>query len=175
MTEDALNFGMVGRRIDAADLPPATPRIRELEVASGTEFTAPINIESPGILRMVQGRAMAILAHNGGMGRILDIIIFVFMALTTICRCSVFDRNGFPVCFVPFPVPAIHVPLLMDTKISRNHENPQPQDKRNNPDNHEQWSPDMAFHAYPPSFRSKDFLRLISLLRSTIRHTCSII
>jgi hypothetical protein len=68
---------------------------------------------------MIVVGAVAVLTADGGVGRVLDIVIFVLVTFPA-DRCGlVFRGNFFPLSLVGFSMPSVHVAPLVDTKITR--------------------------------------------------------
>jgi hypothetical protein len=67
---------------------------------------------------IIQG-AMTVLAADGRMWRLLDIVILVLMARYAGFGCPVFDGIFFPIGFVGRAVPTVHIAPLADTEVFR--------------------------------------------------------
>jgi hypothetical protein len=106
-------------RIDAWNLSTCTIFVREGGMTADAESAAAINIQPHRILGVIIIGAMAVFAADGAVGRVLDVIILVFMALRTDFSGLIFYRVLFPLGLVGFAVPAIHITPLMGAKVLR--------------------------------------------------------
>jgi hypothetical protein len=90
-------------------------------MASETEIPALYDLKFGGILRVVQCRAMAVLADDNVMGGLHDAFVFVGMAgVAELGGAFVADRKVLPVLLIGLPVPTVHVPPLADAETFRN-------------------------------------------------------
>lgn len=117
MTHDAFSPRMMFFRVDAWDFTTNVLLVREIGMAADTERATAINVQSDWIIGMIVFWTVAVFTTDGTMGRVLDIVILVFMTFPAGLVRLVFCRELLPVGLVRFAVPAIHITPLMGTKV----------------------------------------------------------
>ncbi len=103
---------------------------------------------------MIDSRTVAILTLDDCMRRVHYTCKLIGMAVFAVILSLVFDLNFFPVLYVPFSVPAIHITPFMNAKIMRDIEESYNQEQYDNPDYYKKRPPDMASHSITSSVKS---------------------
>jgi hypothetical protein len=67
---------------------------------------------------------MAIFALYAIVAGRADLLLQLGMAVLTIFLTLIFYLKGFPLAFIRLPIPSIHVPLFVDSKILGHYEDP---------------------------------------------------
>ncbi len=104
--------------IDARNFPTGTPLVGEIGMAADTKLAAPVNVQTHWVIGVIKLGAVAVFAAYGAMGRILDVVVFVFVTFRARCGGLVFYRDLFPVGLVGLAVPAVHIAPLMCSEVA---------------------------------------------------------
>ena len=78
---DALKLRVMGLGVYAPDLAPAAGRVLQPEVAPGAEFPVAVDGERLRVVRVPPRRAVAVLAVDVGVRRLLDLVVLVLVDL----------------------------------------------------------------------------------------------
>ena len=111
-------------RVNAFDFRPFACGIEKMSMAPEAEFAGPVYKEFRWFCRMLKSRSMAVFAFYDFMGGRKDLSLLLGMTVRTIFCPLVFYLNGLPLLNISRPVPAIHVPSLMDAEIFGHEEGP---------------------------------------------------
>lgn len=96
---------------------------------------------------MVHSRTVAVLTLDDCMRRLHYACKLIGMAVFAVIPSLVFDLNFFPVLYVAFSVPAVHITPFMNAKIMRDIEVSYNQDQYDNPDEDKKRPKDMVSHS----------------------------
>jgi hypothetical protein len=127
-------------------------------VAAQTLFTRYVYDEKLRLVRVVQGRTVAILAGYDSvqvLGADIHDIIVAFSAVFMhflLARVTVLERLVFPYVLIGFVVKAVHETIFTRAKIVRDIKRPEDKERGNYAYDHKQWSPNMTFHDVFPLF-----------------------
>jgi hypothetical protein len=89
---------------------------------------------------MLKTRPVAVFTLYNFVGGGKNLLSLLSMTVFTIFIPLIFYLNGPPLLFVPFSVPAIHVPAFVDSEILGHDEGPGDQDNSRQRQNHVQGS-----------------------------------
>src|SRR3989337_526113 len=117
MAHGAFHVRIMLFRVNPSDIDPSACGVHKAGMTSQAEPPAPIYREFRGIGRMLNCRTMAVFTLYDCMRCTHYAFILVRMALIAVISPLIFDRYLFPVLYISFPVPAIHVTAFMYAKI----------------------------------------------------------
>jgi hypothetical protein len=120
-------------------------------MASYAEFPAAVDGKGKLLLRMIESRAMTVLADDIGMGRLAEVSELFPVTILTVGNGPVLYPECFPVCLVPFPVPAVHIAPFPDTEIPRHQEELSRQQQQDDTEHNKERSPGITLHLNLPS------------------------
>jgi len=119
-------------------------------MAPDAEFPATLNGKGWRVFGMGEPRAMAVLAHDSGVRRLPEVVIFILVAILAVSGCPVLDLERLPIRLVSLAVPAVHIAPFPDSEIVRHQEELADQKQADYPEHNIERPPDMTLHLIPP-------------------------
>ncbi len=120
MTGRAFNIWIVFVRIDAPDVRPAATGIGQRIMTPQTECPAFVNGEFRRVGRVFNGWTVTVFALDYLMRGLIDAVVLVAVTILTILFTHVLHLEIFPLLFIPFAMPAVHVSPLTDAETFGN-------------------------------------------------------
>ena len=130
VTEHTFQFGVVLLRVDALDLRSLTVGIEKAGMAPQTKFPAPVQDKFRRISRMGKGRPVTVFAFDIFMPERKKLLHLPRMAGIAEFPTLIFYREILPFLNIGLPIPAICIPLFMNSEISGYQEASRNQDNR---------------------------------------------
>jgi len=151
MAHAALRFWVVGMGIYPGYIGPAAGGSDEGGMTPQAELPALVYGEGGRVFGMVQGRAVTVFTGDDPVGGAAEAYNLVSVALLAVRDRPVFNCNSFPLVFIPFAMPAVHVPLFVDAKVIRHQEDSGNEDQNYQGYGNKERPPDETTHGIFPS------------------------
>ena len=104
--------------VDAGDLRPGAVFVGQVGMAADAQPAATVDGQTQRVPGVVIIGAMAVLAADGTMGGVLDVIVLVLMAFPADRGGLVFHRVLLPLGLIGLAVPSIHIAPLMTAEVT---------------------------------------------------------
>src|SRR6185369_11131259 len=116
MTHYTFRLGIMSLWVDSGDLSADVVFVGEIGVAADAQSTTTVNAQAQWVIGVIIVRSVTVLTADDGVGRILDVVVFVLVVFRAGLGCFILDRVILPKGLIGLAVPSVHVTALLDPK-----------------------------------------------------------